>query len=104
MVIISDGDIIANEVSQGQPLELGVDKWSQQQYGNKDFLLNTVNYLLDDTGLVNIRSKKVKIDYLDKQKAYNQSNIWQLVNILFPLLVLGIFGFIFNYIRKKKYQ
>ncbi len=104
MVIISDGDIIANEVSQGKPLELGVDKWSNQHYGNKEFLLNTVNYLLDETGLINIRSKRVKINYLDKQKAFNQSNLWQLVNILFPLIILGIFGFIFNYLRKKKYQ
>jgi ABC-2 type transport system permease protein len=104
MVIISDGDIIANEVLQGEPLELGVDKWSNQRFGNKEFLLNSVNYLLDDTGLVNIRSKKVKIDYLDKQKAFNQSNIWQLVNLFFPLLILGVFGFIFNYMRKKKYQ
>jgi gliding-associated putative ABC transporter substrate-binding component GldG len=104
MVIISDGDIIANELSEGKPLELGVDKWSNQRYGNKEFLLNTINYLLDETGLINIRSKRVKIDYLDKQKAYNQSNIWQLTNILLPLIVLGVFGFIFNYIRKKKYR
>ena len=104
MVIISDGDIIANEVSKGEPLELGVDKWSNQRYGNKEFLLNSVNYMLDDSGLVNIRSKKVKIDYLDKQKAFDQSNIWQLVNMLFQLLILGFFGFIYNYMRKKKYK
>lgn len=104
MVVISDGDIIANQISQGRPLELGVDKWNNMHYGNKEFLLNTVNYLLDDTGLINIRSKKVKIDFLDKRKAFEQAYKWQLINILFPLIILALFGLIFNYIRKKKYQ
>ena len=104
MVIISDGDIIANEISQGKPLELGINKWTNQRYGNKEFLLNTVNYLLDDTGLINIRSKTVKIDFLNKQKAFEETSKWQLLNILFPLIILALFGFIFNYFRKKKYQ
>lgn len=104
IVVIADGDIIANEISQGKPLELGFDKWTNQLYGNKEFLLNTVNYLLDDSGLINIRSKKIKIDFLDKQKAYQQANKWQLINIIFPLIILAIFGFIFNYFRKKKFQ
>ncbi|WP_372792836.1 gliding motility-associated ABC transporter substrate-binding protein GldG [Lutibacter sp.] len=104
MVIISDGDIIANEISKGKPLELGINKWTNQRYGNKEFLLNTVNYLLDDTGLINIRSKKVKIDFLNKQKAFEETLKWQLINILFPLILLALFGLIFNYSRKKKYQ
>jgi len=104
MVVISDGDIIANNIANGQPLELGVDKWTNQQYGNKDFLLNTVNYLLDDTGLLNIRSKKITIDFLNKQKAYKEAKKWQLINILFPLFLLSLGGLIFNYFRKRKYQ
>ncbi|MHB1147464.1 MAG: gliding motility-associated ABC transporter substrate-binding protein GldG [Lutibacter sp.] len=104
MVVIADGDIIANEISKGQPLELGLNKWTNQRYGNKEFLLNTVNYLLDDNGLINIRSKKVKIDFLNKEKAFEEATKWQLINILFPIVILAIFGFIFNYFRKKKYQ
>ena len=104
MIVISDGDIIANEISNQKPLELGVNKWTNQRYGNKEFLLNAVNYLLDDIGLINIRSKKVKIDFLDKQKAFAETGKWQLINILFPLLLLTLFGLAFNYIRKKKYQ
>jgi len=104
MVIISDGDIIANQISQGKPLELGVDKWSNQKFGNKEFLLNTVNYLLDDTGLLNIRSKTIKINFLDKQKTYKQATKWQLINIIFPLIILALFGLLFNFYRKKKYQ
>ena len=104
MVIIADGDIIANEISKGQPLELGVDKWTNQRFGNKEFLLNAVNYLLDDTGLINIRSKTVKINFLNKQKAFEEAKKWQFINILLPLLLLAVFGLIFNYLRKKKYQ
>jgi len=103
MVLVSDGDLIANEISQGRPLELGINKWTNQRFGNKEFLLNTVNYLLDDTGLINIRSKTVKIDFLNKEKAYQETLKWQLINILFPLIILAIFGFLFNYFRKKKY-
>jgi gliding-associated putative ABC transporter substrate-binding component GldG len=104
MIVIADGDIIANEISKGQPLELGVDKWTNQRFGNKEFLLNCVNYLLDDNGLINIRSKTIKINFLDKEKVFNEARKWQLLNILFPLILLGIFGFSFNYYRKKKYQ
>lgn len=104
MLVIADGDVIANEISKGQPLELGLNKWTNQRYGNKEFLLNAVNYLLDDTGLINIRSKKVKIDFLNKERAFEEATKWQLINLLFPLIILTFFGFIFNYFRKKKYQ
>ncbi|WP_372745692.1 gliding motility-associated ABC transporter substrate-binding protein GldG [Lutibacter sp.] len=104
MIVIADGDIIANEIAKGQPLELGVDKWTYQRYGNKDFLLNSVNYLLDDTGLLSIRSKKIKINFLDKQKAFEESKKWQFINIAFPLIILTLFGGIFYYFRFKKYQ
>ena len=104
MVVISDGDIIANKISKGKPLGLGINKWTNQRYGNKEFLLNTINYLLDDTGLINIRSKTVNINFLNKQKSYQETRKWQLINILFPLVLLTVFGLIFNYLRKKKYQ
>jgi ABC-2 type transport system permease protein len=104
MIVISDGDVIANEVSKGQPLGLGVNKWTNQHYGNKEFLLNAVNYLLDDSGLINIRSKTVKINFLNKQKAYEQATKWQLTNILLPLIILAAFGLTLSFLRKKKYK
>jgi gliding-associated putative ABC transporter substrate-binding component GldG len=63
MVVISDGSIIKNQFQGNRPLELGFDKWTNTFYGNKEFLLNTVNYLLDDTGLINIRSKKISVAF-----------------------------------------
>ena len=104
MIVVADGDIIANAISKGQPIELGLNKWTNQRYGNKAFLLNSVSYLLDDNGLINIRSKTVKITFLDKQKAFEESGKWQLINIVSPLILLTVFGLIFSYYRKEKYQ
>lgn len=104
MVIIADGDIIANEVVKGQPIELGVDKYTGMRYGNSEFLLNTINYLLDDTGLLELRNKKIQLQFLDKEKAFSERTFWQIVNVVLPLVVLLIFGLIFTYIRKKKFS
>ncbi len=103
MVVISDGSIIVNQFQKNRPLELGWDKWTQTFYGNKEFLLNTVNYLLDDSGLINIRSKEISVPFLDPQKVTEQRTLWQLVNILLPLALLGVFGVGFSYFRKRKY-
>ncbi|KAB1068668.1 gliding motility-associated ABC transporter substrate-binding protein GldG [Tamlana haliotis] len=103
MIIIADGDIIKNDVIRNAPQELGFDRWTGQTYGNKEFLLNAVNYLLDDNGLINIRSKEIAVSFLDQQKIAEEKTKWQIINILLPLVLLGLFGFVFNYIRKKKY-
>ncbi|MGV6827919.1 MAG: gliding motility-associated ABC transporter substrate-binding protein GldG [Flavobacteriales bacterium] len=102
IIVIGDGDLIKNQMKGNQPLELGFDKWTNTFYGNKEFLLNSVNYLLDDTGLINIRSKKVSIAFLDSEKTANQRTQWQLINLVIPLVFLGLFGFVFNYLRKRK--
>ena len=103
MVVIADGDLIKNEVIRNIPQELGFDRWTGKTYGNKEFLMNTVNYLLDDGGLINIRSKEIDVAFLDQEKIANQKTYWQIFNILLPLGLLTIFGFSFNYIRKKKF-
>ncbi len=103
MIVIADGDIIKNDVVKNKPQELGFDRWTGKTYGNKEFLLNAVNYLLDDDGLINIRSKEITIAFLDQEKITNQKTNWQLVNILLPLGLLALFGFIFNYVRKRKF-
>lgn len=104
MIVISDGDLIKNQLDRGQPLELGFDKWTNTFYGNKEFLLNSVNYLLDDDGLINIRSKKIAIPFLDPQKTAENRTYWQVMNLLLPLGLLALFGFGFSIFRKKKYK
>lgn len=103
MVVISDGDVIKNQLDRGRPLELGFDKWTNNFYGNKEFLLNAVNYLLDDSGLINIRTKEIAVPFLDPQKTVEKRGFWQLINIALPLVFLGIFGLLFQYFRKRKY-
>ncbi|HET8736167.1 MAG TPA: gliding motility-associated ABC transporter substrate-binding protein GldG [Pricia sp.] len=103
MLVVSDGDIIKNQVRNGRPLELGYDKWTNNFYGNKEFLLNAFNYLLDDSGLINIRSKQVAIPFLDDQKIAAQKTRWQILNIGLPIVLLLIFGLGFTYLRKRKY-
>jgi gliding-associated putative ABC transporter substrate-binding component GldG len=104
MVVVSDGDVIRNQLDRGRPLELGFDKWTQSFYGNKEFLLNTVNYLLDDSGLINIRTKEIAIAFLDPQKTSEKRTFWQFLNVLLPLGLLAIFGILFQYLRKRKYR
>lgn len=103
MVVISDGDVIKNEVGRLGPEELGFDKYTGQTFGNKEFLSNVANYLLDDTGLINIRSKEIAVAFLNPEKITEEKTKWQLLNLLLPLVLLGVFGLIFNYLRKKKY-
>lgn len=103
MIVLTDGDLVKNQVRNGRPLELGYDKWTNNFYGNKEFLINCLNYLLDDTGLINIRNKKVAIPFLDGEKINDQKNKWQLINIGLPLCLTFIFGFLIHTFRKKKY-
>lgn len=103
MIVISDGDVIKNQLQQGAPLELGFDRYTGNTYGNKEFLLNSINYLLDNSGLMDIRSKVITIPFLDIEKASEERELWQVLNLTVPLLLLlsGAFGF--NYFRKKRY-
>ena len=103
MIVISDGDVIKNQLRNGRPLELGYDKWTNSFYGNKEFLVNSTNYLLDNTGLINIRNKKVSIPLLDVKKIAAQKTKWQLVNIGLPVVLTLLFGLFFGYYRKRKF-
>ncbi|WP_417213671.1 gliding motility-associated ABC transporter substrate-binding protein GldG [Bizionia sp.] len=103
MIVIADGDVIKNDVGRNGPLELGFDRWTGQEYGNKDFLLNAVNYLLDDSGLINIRSKDISLAFLDYQKVADEKTKWQIINMVLPLVFLAVFGLLFNFLRKRKY-
>ncbi len=104
MVVIADGDIARNQLDQNyEPMELGYDKWTNNLYGNKEFLMNSVNYLLDDTGLINIRTKDVKLPLLNKEEVYKNYDKIRTLIVGLPIVLLIIFGFVFTYLRKKKY-
>lgn len=105
MIVVADGDVVKNLVGPNEkPEPLGRNKWEKFVFpGNSDFVLNAVEYLMDDTGLLQARSKDLKLRLLDKVRSQQERLYWQLLNILGPLLLLLLFGLIFNFIRKKKY-
>lgn len=105
MIVISDGDIIRNEVqySTGKYFPLGYDIYTKQTYANKDFILNCVNYLCDDSGLISVRARDLTLRLLDKKKLKNERFKWQIVNTAMPLLVVLLFGVVYAYNRKRKY-
>lgn len=108
MIVVADGDIIRNEVSvvgnRVTPGELGMDRYSGQTFGNKDFIINCLNYLVDDRGLLNLRSRELKVRLLDREKIRNNRITWQLINTLGPILLVMISGGLYIIIRKRKYS
>ncbi len=104
MIFISDGDIGHNEKeSSGMPLPLGYYKYTKRTFANKDFLVNCIEFLVDDKGLIDARNKETKMGLLDKGKLTDAQSFWQWTNLLLPLLLLFILGLFFNSWRKRKY-
>jgi gliding-associated putative ABC transporter substrate-binding component GldG len=105
MIVIADGDLAKNQLDKNMmPVELGYDQRTGNLYDNKDFMMNCINYLLDDTGLINIRSKDLDLPLLDKEKVYENYSLTQFITIGLPILILLVFGLAFTYIRKRKYS
>ncbi|MRX41633.1 gliding motility-associated ABC transporter substrate-binding protein GldG [Flavobacterium sp. LC2016-23] len=105
MIVISDGDLARNQLDKNRmPVELGYDQRTGNLYDNKDFMMNCINYLLDDTGLINIRSKDLDLPLLDKEKVYENYSLTQFITIGLPILILLVFGLAFTYFRKRKYS
>ena len=107
MIVVADGDIIKNQLQAGTaspvPLPLGYDKYTGQRFGNQDFVLNAVNYLCDDSGLLSVRSREVKLRILDAARVDAERTKWQIINTLVPILLVLVFAFVQSYLRKRKY-
>jgi ABC-2 type transport system permease protein len=108
MIVIADGDIIKNQfqLSNGNyyPLPLGYDQYTKQQFGNRELILNAMNYLTDDSGLISIRSREVKLRMLDRSKIDAERTYWQLLNTVIPVLLVIGFGLVQAVLRKRKYS
>lgn len=107
IMVSADADIIRNEISPGprgvRYMPLGFDRYTSQTYGNKEFIVNVVQYMTGHTGLIDLRSKKLTIRLLDKEKIKNERTKWVIINTVIPSLLVIIAGFIFAWFRKKKY-
>jgi ABC-2 type transport system permease protein len=104
MIVISDGDIALNAVTQNDgPLPMGMNMYSRFQYANKDFILNALEYLTDNSGILETRAKDYTLRLLDKSKLQEQKSMWQAINILAPIGLIILFGITYQWVRKKTY-
>jgi len=107
MIIIADGDIIRNEVrragSSETPLTLGQDKYTGEMFGNRDFLVNCLNYMVDYNGIMELRSRELKLRLLNRTVISKERFKWQVINIAGPVLIVIFAGILYNWLRKRKF-
>jgi ABC-2 type transport system permease protein len=107
MVVIADAGLIANKVDYSgqnpQIQQLGFDRVANRAWGNKEFLLNTIFYLNDDRGIMQLRNRTLKMRLLDQVRLRDEKNFWQWLNILLPLVLLTMFGISYNVLRRYRY-
>ncbi len=111
MLVVSDGDVIRNQIQTegsggSRPLPLGYDRFTQTTFGNRDFLLNALNYMLGDARLLEARTKEFRIRRLDPQKLEDRPLVlrWQLVNVAGPIAIIALAGSIIIFLRKRRYS
>ena len=105
IIVCSDGDIPINDFDKKQntPLPLGFDKYSGNTFANKDFVMNAIDYLLDDNGVITARNKEVVLRPLDKVALQDEREYWQGINLIIPIVVLILAGLLKGFLRKRQY-
>lgn len=108
IIVVGDGDIVLNAVDKNGPLPMGVNRYTagtqyEYQFANKNFLQNCLDYLVDQSGLSEAKAKDYTLRLLDAKKIKEQRSIWQLINIVLPIILILLFGFIYQWWRKRKY-
>lgn len=104
MIVIADGDVGRNKVLKGEPLPLGFDLLTNQQFGNEQFLKNALDYLLDDSNLMELRNRNIEARLLDRQRINEEKAQWQWLNLLLPLAIIGFLGALFFWLRKRRFS
>lgn len=106
LIVIADGDLARNDVNprNNQPQQLGYDPFARYTFANEELLMNAVNYLVNEDGLIAARNKEIKIRPLDKEKVRTERVKWQLINLCLPLFALLIYGVTRSVVRKQKYS
>jgi ABC-2 type transport system permease protein len=103
-VVVSDGDIVTNVVTESKgPLQMGMQQFENYQFANKEFLMNAVDYLVNPNGVLETRNKDFTLRLLDKEKILTEKTLWQVLNIVLPILLVLIFGWIYQLMRKRKF-
>lgn len=105
MIVVADGDVIRNQrkKSTGEIFPLGYNRYTNQQFGNKRFVLNCIDYLCDDSGIIEVRGKEITLRLLNKARIKKEKAMWQTVNLALPLVMVLLFGGVNRLIRKRRY-
>ncbi|HMK03670.1 MAG TPA: Gldg family protein, partial [Ferruginibacter sp.] len=108
MIIVSDGDMVLNNVYKENPLPMGFNPFTigsqyEMQFSNRDFLQNSLDYLVNPSGLSEAKAKDYTLRLLDKKEVEEGRTTWQIINIAAPLLLVSLFGLVFQWTRKRKY-
>lgn len=105
VIICSDGDLIVNDVNyrQNVPYPLGYDRFTRNTFANKDFALNAIEYLVDPEGVISARARQITIRPLDKIRLNSERLLWQFLNLLGPVALVGLVGLVWQTIRRRKY-
>jgi len=104
IIVVADADVVLNQVSESiGPLPMGMNKYTKIQYANKDFFLNCTEYLADKNNILDARAKDYTLRLLDVQKTASQRSLWQMINIVAPILLVCLFGLGYQWWRKRKY-
>jgi ABC-type uncharacterized transport system involved in gliding motility auxiliary subunit len=109
MIVIADGDIVLNNALQGSPLPMGMNSYTvetqyQYQFANKEFVENCLEYLINNAGLIEARAKDYTLRLIDPKKSADEKTKWQLINLALPVLLVILFGTIYQWWRRKKYS
>ena len=106
MIVVADGDLIRNQIDirTRKPLPLGFDQYTGITYTNKEFIENAISYLVDGEGLIDIRSRELKVRLLDATKVNRERVKWQVINTLVPIAIIILLGVVMAFVRKKKYS
>ena len=102
-IVVAAGSTIRNDWQQGQPLPLGYDRYTQMQFGNRDFMVNAVLYLTDDQGWLQLRQKEFTLRLINDQRARQTRIVAQVISIVIPLALLAIVGGAMLILRRKRY-
>jgi ABC-2 type transport system permease protein len=102
-IVIGDGDVILNGYTQKEPFDMGFSRVQERTFGNKAFLQNSLEYFNGNSDIVKLRNKEVTLRILNPEKLEHQRLLWQLINIVAPVILVILGGFLFTWWRKKKY-
>ncbi len=104
MIVVGDGDLVINSIDQNEgPLQMGTNMYTKQQYANREFLLNSLEYMVDQSGILETRGKDFTLRLLDKTRYEENKSFWQILNIVLPALLVMFLIALYQYFRKQRF-